>query len=119
MCCAHAAEDPDRLTGLIHRHFGYYIRNNRHKKVPKSWGDGHLYYYPAERIAWIVAVLSILMSTVLLIGAVAVIYVVKGKGARVGILAGGFCYECWPVNQCEEGRDLWVDCCVSSYCVKK
>ncbi|KAH6694285.1 hypothetical protein BKA61DRAFT_499160 [Leptodontidium sp. MPI-SDFR-AT-0119] len=85
-CCANASEAPDRLTGLIQRHLGYYIR--QHKPIPQSWGEGHLYYYPAERIAWIVAILSVLILTILLIVAIVVLYFVKPKGARLGIVAG-------------------------------
>lgn len=85
LCCIDATEAPDRLTGIIQRYLGYYVR--QHKPVPQSWGEGHLYYYHAERIAWIVAILSVLISTILLIVAIVVLYFVKPTGARLGIVA--------------------------------
>ncbi|RDL30750.1 uncharacterized protein BP5553_10095 [Venustampulla echinocandica] len=85
LCCADAGEAPDRLSSLIQRHLGYYVRQN--KQIPQSWGEGQLYYYPTERIAWIVAILSVLISTILLIVAIVVLYFVKPMGTRLGIVA--------------------------------
>jgi hypothetical protein len=77
--------ESDRLSSLMHRYFGYYVR--KHKDFPRSWGESKLYYYPAERIAWIVAIISVLMSAFLLMGAIVALYLVKNMAKRLGILA--------------------------------
>ena len=48
-----------------------------------------MYYFPAERVAWIVAVLSVLLSSVLLIGAIVTLYNITSSSQRLGV-AGGF-----------------------------
>jgi hypothetical protein len=75
--------EPDRLSRLITDHFGNGIKKAR--DIPASWGP--LYYFPAERVAWVVSILSILMSAILLIGAMISLYEVTSKRARLGLVA--------------------------------
>jgi hypothetical protein len=87
--------EPDRLSGLIHHYFAYYLRKAR--ATPPSWGP--MYYYPTERIAWIVAVLCVFISVILLIGAIVVLYFVKPIEQRLGVV--GHLHSCLQqVLQC-------------------
>lgn len=87
-CTTYTGADADRMSNLIKKYFGYHIRSS--KRSPESWnlpGQRNLYYYPASRIAWIVALLSILITSVLLIGAIVALYFVKEMSRRLGIVA--------------------------------
>jgi hypothetical protein len=77
--------EPDRLSFIMHRYCGYYLRKRR--ATPKSWGP--MYYYPVERVSCIVASISILVSAALLVGAILSLHFVKPMGIRVG-LVGAF-----------------------------
>ncbi|KAH0534091.1 hypothetical protein FGG08_007310 [Glutinoglossum americanum] len=81
--------DPDRLSSLTQRYFGYYLKVDR--DTPKSWEP--MYYFPARRVAWIVSSLSVLISAVLLIGAILALYYVSASrmGLRLSIV-GGFTF---------------------------
>lgn len=50
------------------------------RETPKSWGP--MYYYPVERVALIVALISIIVSAALLVGATMALYFVKPMGIR-------------------------------------
>lgn len=82
MASLHIEKEPDLLSTFIHHYFGYYLRIER--KTPKSWGP--IYYYPTEGIAWIVAILSVLISAALLIGAIVTLFLVKPMTQRLGIV---------------------------------
>jgi len=88
MLSLHIQPESDRLTSLIQRYFGYYARKD--KTIPVTWGE-NLFYYPPERIAWIVAAISIFLSAVLLIGAIIVLYFVRPMPKRLGIIAAFTC----------------------------
>ena len=75
--------EPDRLSRLITDHFGNSIKEAR--EIPASWGP--LYYFPAKRVACIVSILSILMSVILLVGAMVSLYEVTSERARLGLVA--------------------------------
>jgi hypothetical protein len=81
MISLHTEKEPDRLTSLIKHHFGWHLRKAR--DTPRSWGP--IYYYPVERIAWIVALLSVFISATLLICAIVILYLVKPTPQRLGI----------------------------------
>lgn len=68
--------DYDRLSAFIHKYFGYILRKPN-EAMPKSW-EG-MYYYPKERVALVVATLSVLISAILLFGAIVVLYFVPPK----------------------------------------
>jgi len=74
--------EPDRMSSVIHRCCSYYLRKERF--TPKSWGP--MYYYPVERVSCIVAIVSILVSAALLVGAIVALHFVKPMGSRVGIV---------------------------------
>jgi hypothetical protein len=74
--------DPDRLSAFIRYYFGYYLRKERITQ-PRSWGS--MYYFPAESVARVVAILSVLLAAILLIGAIVTLYNVKPMGRRLGI----------------------------------
>jgi hypothetical protein len=82
MASLHNDKEPDLLSTFIHYYFGYYLRIER--KTPRSWGP--IYYYPTERIAWIVAILSVLISAALLIGAIMALFWVKPMTQRLWIV---------------------------------
>jgi hypothetical protein len=87
MLSLHVEEDPDRLSAFIHYYFGYHLRKER--ATPASWGP--MYYYPAERVAWIVATLCVVISVILLIGAIVSLYFVKPIEQRLGVV-GSFTF---------------------------
>jgi hypothetical protein len=74
--------EPDRMSSIIHRCCGYYLRKER--ATPRSWGP--MYYYPVERVSCIVAIISILVSAALLVGAIVALHFVKPMGIRIGIV---------------------------------
>ncbi|PVH73724.1 hypothetical protein DL98DRAFT_606338 [Cadophora sp. DSE1049] len=74
--------EPDRMSSLIHRCLGYRLRVER--KTPKSWGQ--MYCYPVQRVTLIVAIMSMLCSASLLVGAIMALYFVKPIGVRLGIV---------------------------------
>jgi hypothetical protein len=45
-----------------------------------------MYYYPAERVTLIVAIISILVSATLLVGAIMSLHFVKPMGIRLGLV---------------------------------
>jgi hypothetical protein len=75
-------EEPDRLSALMHRCLGYRLRKS--KETPKSWGA--MYYYPVERVALIVGIISVLASAALLVGAIMTLHFVKPIGIRLGLV---------------------------------
>ena len=74
--------EPDRMSSIIHRCCGYYLRKER--ATPRSWGP--MYYYPVERVSCIVTIVSILVSAALLVGAIMALHFIKPMGIRVGII---------------------------------
>jgi hypothetical protein len=87
MVSLHVETDPDRLSAFIQHYFSYHLRKER--ATPASWGP--MYYYPAERIAWIVAVLCTIISVLLLIGAIVILYFVRPIEQRLGVV-GSFTF---------------------------
>jgi len=75
-------DEPDRMSALMHRCLGYRLRKAR--ATPKSWGP--MYYYPVERVALIVGIISILVSAALLVGAIMALHFMKPMGARLGLV---------------------------------
>ncbi|KAH8777289.1 hypothetical protein BGZ57DRAFT_891090 [Hyaloscypha finlandica] len=75
-------DEPDRMSALMHRCLGYRLRVER--ETPKSWGP--MYYYPVERVAFIVGLISILVSAALLVGAIVSLHFVKPMGIRLGLV---------------------------------
>ncbi|PQE24158.1 chorismate mutase protein [Rutstroemia sp. NJR-2017a BVV2] len=77
--------DPDRLTTLIEHYFGYYLSIPNPDRPP-SWEK--LYYFPAKRIANIVAFLSISIAAILLMGAILTLYFIPSSqmGRRVAAI---------------------------------
>lgn len=71
--------EPDRMSSIIHRCCGYYLRKER--ATPRSWGP--MYYYPVERMSYIVTIISVLVSAALLVGAIVALYFVKPMGIRL------------------------------------
>ena len=51
---------------------------------PQSWGP--VYYFPEALITKIVAVISLLVAALLLIGAVVALYFTRSQGKRLGVL---------------------------------
>jgi hypothetical protein len=45
-----------------------------------------MYYFPAERVAWIVAILSVVISAILLIGAIVALYKIIEMDRQLGIV---------------------------------
>lgn len=74
--------EPDRISALLHHHLGYRCR--RERKTPRSWGK--MYYYNADRISTLVAILSTLVAAAVLIGAILALHLVKPMGIRLGIV---------------------------------
>lgn len=87
MLSLHVEKDLDRLSTVIQYYFGYHLRKER--VTPPSWGP--MYYYPAERIAWIVAALCVIISVILLIGAIVILYFVEPIEQRLGVV-GSFTF---------------------------
>jgi len=75
-------DEPDRMSALMHRCLGYRLRVER--ETPRSWGP--MYYYPVERVAFIVGLISILVSAALLVGAIVSLHFVKPMGIRLGLV---------------------------------
>lgn len=73
------AEDQDRLTAFVQNHLAFlfqtYTRN------------GMIAYASDQRIARFVAILSIILAAVLLIGAIVSLYVVKSPNKKLGMIA--------------------------------
>jgi len=83
MLSLHTEKNPNRLSAVIQYYFGYHLRKER--PAPPSWA--RMYYYPAERIAGIVAALCVVMSAILLIGAIVILYFVQPIEQRLGVVA--------------------------------
>jgi hypothetical protein len=75
-------DEPDRMSAFMHRCLGYRLR--KPKETPKSWGP--MYYYPVERVALIVGILSIIVSAALLVWAIMTLHFVKPMGIRLGLV---------------------------------
>ncbi|KAF2145776.1 uncharacterized protein K452DRAFT_315943 [Aplosporella prunicola CBS 121167] len=82
-------EDCDRLSRSIQSMFGYFFREPR--PVPRSWGDN--YYYPEQGVAKLVSIITVLIATMLLFGAIAALNFAspRNHGLRLGII-GGFTF---------------------------
>lgn len=78
-------EGPDRLSTFIQRYFGYYLAIPDPTRPP-SWQP--LYYFPARRVARIVACLSIFISALLMMGAILTLYYIPSRemGKRVAAI---------------------------------
>jgi hypothetical protein len=75
-------DEPDRMSALLHQCLGYRLRVER--ETPRSWGP--MYYYPVERVAFIVGLMSIIVSAALLVGAIIALHLVKPMGIRLGLV---------------------------------
>jgi hypothetical protein len=83
--------DPDRLSSFIGHYFGYWLKSDNRETPPSC--QEHIYYFPARRLAWIVAVLSVLISATLLVGAIlALYYVPAAKMGRRLVVVGVFTF---------------------------
>lgn len=78
-------QDVDRLSTFIQHYFGYYLKAPK-EDLPKSW-EG-VYYFPAKRMVWVVAGLSILISALLLLGAILSLYYIPATfmGRRLAVI---------------------------------
>lgn len=78
-------QDADRLSTFIQHYFGYYLKV-QNEDMPKAWEP--MYYFPAKRVAWIVATLSIVLSAVLLLGAILALYFIPATqmGKRLAVI---------------------------------
>lgn len=81
-----APVDSDRLNLFLKTYFGWFFKQ-RDEEHPGS-GDSRLFYYPQRRIHTAGAVISIIFSAVLLIGAILCLLLVAGKSMhlRVGMI---------------------------------
>jgi hypothetical protein len=79
-----ADAEPDRLSELIRHYLGYRLRETRSDQ-PRSWGP--VYFYPARRVARIVAGLSVLIAVLLLVGAIVALYYEPRMAMKIGLLA--------------------------------
>lgn len=79
-------ESPDRLTRLIQYLFGYYLQDSTRRPAPTSWGP--IYYFNDSMVSRIVSLISILLVSALLIGAMSCLYFVSDIGRILGIIAG-------------------------------
>jgi hypothetical protein len=78
-------QDSDRISFLIEHYFGYYLKV-QDNNIPKSWES--MYYFPAKRVAWMVAILSTLISALLLLGAILSLYFIPATkmGKRLAVI---------------------------------
>jgi len=56
----------------------------RGRATPLHWGP--IYFYPTEHVAWIVAVLSVVLATALLVGGITTLYYVRPMEKRLGVV---------------------------------
>ncbi|CAG8952789.1 hypothetical protein HYFRA_00009034 [Hymenoscyphus fraxineus] len=80
-------ENSDRLSTFIQQYFGYALRS-RKDPVPESWQG--MYYFPQTRVARLVAVLSVLISVLLLFGAILLLYFIPAQNMGRRLIAIGF-----------------------------
>ncbi|KAK5126363.1 hypothetical protein LTR85_010599 [Meristemomyces frigidus] len=81
------ASEVDRLTEVIENAIidsGISFFEEK-RRVPASWNG--MYFYQDRIIERIVAVIAVLLAAVLLVGGIATLDYVEGKGARLGVLA--------------------------------
>jgi len=78
--------ETDRLSLFINHYFGYFLKV-RNVEIPRSWES--LYYFPAARVEGVSAMLSIVLSTLLLLGAILALYFLPASnmGKRLGVIA--------------------------------
>jgi hypothetical protein len=80
--------EPDHLSSLVQNYFGYYLKK-QNPDMPKSWEP--MYYFPSQRIALIVAILSVLISALLLLGAILSLYFIPpSRMGRRLVIVGVF-----------------------------
>jgi hypothetical protein len=111
MVSLHIEKELDLLSTLIHHYFGYYLRKER--KTPRSWGP--IYYYPTKRIGWIVAILSVLISAALLIGAIVSLFLVKPMTQRLGIVGAFTLVFAAAVGLLTNARRVEVSAATAAY----
>ncbi|KAI9834099.1 MAG: hypothetical protein M1819_003384 [Sarea resinae] len=75
--------DQDRLTVFMQDHLGYFFRDRR--RGSRSLGE--LYYFPEKLMHRIVSTVSVILSAILLVGAICGLYYVRHEGARLGMIA--------------------------------
>ncbi|KAI9647408.1 hypothetical protein NHQ30_003793 [Ciborinia camelliae] len=103
-------EGPDRLSTFIERYFGYYLAIPDTTR-PKSWEP--LYYFPARRVARVVAFLSVLICALLMMGAILTLYYIPstqmGKRlAAVGAFTTAFATAVVLLTNAKRGEILGV-----------
>ena len=76
--------DYSRLTLLVHKAFGYILRNRQH---PNFSPQGPVFYFPSKPMAQIVSVMSIMLSVCRLVSAIATLYFSNGIGTKLGLLS--------------------------------
>ena len=79
----HPAQAQDRLSWFLCQ-FGYFFRYKDRGDIPESWGD--IQYFPETRVAKSVKIISTLVATALLVGAITSLYFVKPLGIKLGLL---------------------------------
>jgi hypothetical protein len=96
--------DSDRLSAFIQHYFGYYLKS-QNLEMPQSWAP--MYYFPAKRVAWIVAILSILISALLLVGAILALYLIRSMRwwlAVIGIFTTVFAVSVGVLTNARRGE---------------
>ena len=75
--------DQDRLTSLLQNNLGYYLQSKRHEG--QGW-EG-VTYFQEPTIRHIVSVLSVVISALLLVGAIVALYFTHNQRAKLGLIA--------------------------------
>lgn len=74
-------EEPDRMSSLLHRYLGYYLREQR--QLPKSWARCITIQSSVCHSLWVISVLA---AAALLIGAIVTLHCMKPMGLRIGFV---------------------------------
>ena len=75
--------DQDRLTSLLQSSAGYFIKSKEHED--HDWAG--VTYFSDDKIKHVVSVLSVVLSAVLLVGAIVALYFAPSKGVKLGLIA--------------------------------
>lgn len=75
--------DQDRLTSMLQNSVGYWIQSERHRG--HQWHS--VTFFPEHIVGHIVAVLSVVLSAVLLVGAIVALYFAPTHEAALGLIA--------------------------------
>ena len=78
-----APVDTDRVNIFLQTHFGWFFRNRGDKDPGDSTSE--LFYFPQQRIQTAGAVISIVMSAILLIGAIVCLLLIANYSIRLRV----------------------------------